>query len=100
MNQHASSLLTNLGIIRGRFYISNSPLLSWQGVWGEIGLSQDQRLGLMDRVSSGVYREAQTLLEKVSCLVSKGQQGISVCVLVSVFFLCVDLIFTISLSAA
>ncbi|CAM9522696.1 unnamed protein product, partial [Laminaria digitata] len=35
-----------------------------EGVWGEIGLAQDQRLGLMDRVSSGVFREAQNLLEK------------------------------------
>ena len=39
-----------------------------QGVWSEIGLAQDQRLGLMDRVSSGVFREAQNLLEKVCCL--------------------------------
>lgn len=36
-----------------------------QGVWGELGVGHDQRLGLMGAVASGVLREAEAQLEEV-----------------------------------
>lgn len=40
-------------------------LLLKQGIWTELGVAHEQRLGLMDRVASGVLREAETLLGQV-----------------------------------
>ena len=37
----------------------------YQGVWGELGVAEDQRLGLLDTVASGVLREAEAKLEEV-----------------------------------
>lgn len=37
-----------------------------QGVWSELGVQQEQRLGLMDQVACGVLKEAETLLGQVS----------------------------------
>ncbi|CAB1108713.1 unnamed protein product [Ectocarpus sp. CCAP 1310/34] len=35
-----------------------------EGVWGELGVAHDQRLGLMGAVASGVLREAEAQLEE------------------------------------
>lgn len=36
-----------------------------KGVWSDLGVDQDQRLGLLDRVACGVLREAQAQLGQV-----------------------------------
>lgn len=44
-----------------------------QGVWGELGVAEDQRLGLLDTVASGVLREAEAKLEQVGG--GEGERG-------------------------